>query len=692
MARPLQGWRVRALVVGACLSLAAAVAGLLPAVARLEAALDLELLFFLRGARPAPAEVLIVPIDARAAASLHLPGTASDFERCAEVSFEPRPGYRTLDPPELLARWPRCLHARVLEALAVGEPDAVVMDISFRPRSDPSGIFAEQDRVLAAAMRRAGKVVVVRRLIFEDGNFAGAQPLAGEIEAAAAAVAPFLLLGDRLQRADRFCAFLDDGHWLGACLPAMAHQVVSANRVAAISFGEPVRYFNFYGPPGSFRALRYEQLAAGGEGARPAPGSLRGKVVFMGFAELARPEAVEHFHTPFTTAESVKLSGVELAATAYANLEDGSAVRPVARWARVVAVVAFSMLCTALWVALPAGLAAAGSAIAAAAYLGGAGALFAWHALWLPLALPLGIAAPLAIGAGFVARYRQVKRERDRGLRWMGLTLPASVVQRALGADLQPAQLRERVQGACLNTDIRNWTGFAAGKPPERVGATLARYFDALVPVVYACGAHWDDKAGDGMMALWLDRQPGPGVRASVCEAALAVGEAAERFRRAQGAQELATRIGVHYGPMVMDMVGAPPHFDYRAIGDPPNAAQRLQELNKTLGTRLLVSAAAMEGVAGFVYRELGCFLLRGRERDPMEVRELLGRASGVAPATLALRAAFEAALAAYRAGRREEARERFGRLAAGGDGPSTFYAELCARGAFHGSDPIAIG
>jgi hypothetical protein len=42
----------------------------------------------------------------------------------------------------------------------------------------------------------------------------------------------------------------------------------------------------------------------------------------------------------------------------------------------------------------------------------------------------------------------------------------------------------------------------------------------------------------------------------------------------------------------------------------------------------------------------------------------------------------FEAALAAYRAQRREEARMLFEELAAT-DGPSAFYAGLCAKGYF---------
>lgn len=679
MGRP-PAWQLRAFAAGAGFALLAALATLLPATWSFQEGVDLHWLFVTRGARPPPDGVLIVPIDARAAASLYLPAAPGDYERCADVQLAARAGYRNPDPPELLSRWPRCLHARVLEALAGGEPDAVVMDISFRPRSDPSGIYEAQDRVLAAAMRRAGKVVLVRRLSAEDHAFAGAQPLARELEAAAAAVAPFLLLGDRLQRADKFCAFLELGEWSGACLPTAAHQVVSAGRLARLALGDATRYFNFYGPPGTFRSLRYEALAAGGAAAGPAPGSLRGKVVFIGFAEYGRPEAVEHFGTPFTTAASVKLSGVELAATAFANLHDGSAVRPAPAWARALAPLSLGLLCTLLCVALPPGAAVPLCAGCVLAYLGGAAAAFERHALWLPLLLPVGVAVPLAMGSGLIARYREMKRERDRGVRWAAMLLPPALVQRVLGEDAGLDRLNEPMLGACLNTDIEKWTTFAASQPLELVSATLRDYFARLASVAYARGADWDDKAGDAMMALWLQRHAGGGaLREAVCRAALELAAVAERFSAERPSRDLRTRIGVHYGPIVMSLLGAPPHLEYRAIGDPPNAAQRLQQLNKTLGTRLLVSAQVLEGVPGLVHRELGRFRLRGRAGF-IEVHELVGEAGAVAPERLELLAAFADALRTYRSGRREAAGLMFARLAALGDRPSGYYAALCRR------------
>jgi CHASE2 domain-containing sensor protein len=220
--------RLKALAIGGCLSLLAAASSFVPTVWRWEEGVDLHVLFRARGARAVPDDVILIPIDRKAARRLFLPQAAGEFERCSDVRLDQAlPGYRNPDPPDVLARWPRCLHARALGALADARPDVVVMDISFRPRNDPGGVFADQDRQLAAAMRDAGKVVLTLKIRSERHAGERAQPIAADIEAAAVALAPFLLHGDQLQRADKYCTFKEDGDWTGPCLPTIAHQVAS---------------------------------------------------------------------------------------------------------------------------------------------------------------------------------------------------------------------------------------------------------------------------------------------------------------------------------------------------------------------------------------------------------------------------------------------------------------------------------
>ena len=100
----------------------------------------------------------------------------------------------------------------------------------------------------------------------------------------------------------------------------------------------------------------------------------------------------------------------------------------------------------------------------------------------------------------------------------------------------------------------------------------------------------------------------------------------AERYRQeweARGAPLGVTRIGVHAGLAIVGSFGGGRLYDNTAYGDTINTAARLEAVNKQLGTRICVSAAAAERAEGFVGRPVGDLLLRGRT-EPMRVFEPL--------------------------------------------------------------------
>lgn len=757
----LDSWRIYALVIGGVLAVLAAAISFGSFARTWHEAPDLSLLFGLRVwlgvSRPVPENVLLVPVDGRAASRLFLPKSSEGYERCRDVRLdEPHPDYKNPEPPEILARWPRCLHARALDTLAVAQPDAVVLDISFRPRSDPSGVFAEQDRALAAAIRRFGRVVLALKI---KSEIAGEreQPIVGEIEGAALAVAPFLLLGDQ-QRVDRFCAFKENG-WSGACLPAVTHQIASLGIYAELHkllvlaaaknldllraqadellaqgalqapvgfirylvsdrgttermrallasdkatggvyqlrlrtltdmyLGPAIRYFNFYGPPGTFKTLRYEALVAGPEAARLPPGSLRGKVVFVGFAETARSEQVEHFETPFTTSKGVKLSGVELAATAYANLQDGSAITPAAGWLRAAIALSFGVLCTFFCVFLSLKRALLFCLALAIIYCALVLSLFERSALWLPLLLPLGFTASGALASV----YFELRQQRDL----IGNLLPEWLAEKLASRKQNLAGLDEHVYAICVSTDAKESTRLTDGLGDEMT-AVLKTYFEALFRIVKESGGETVDTAGDAMTAIWRGEPSAAALHKRACTGSLRLYEATERFGRSLPERmrrllierfgretadaALATRIGVDCGPMTLSMIGGQSRRMYHAFGHAFFTAARLRDLNKTLGTCLLVSRPVIDGLDGFVTRDLGRFELRGKTHKT-QVYELIVERADATPGQLELCRAFASALADYDAGRLESARVQFAELKRGnpGDGPSGYYEEVCA-------------
>jgi adenylate cyclase len=184
----------------------------------------------------------------------------------------------------------------------------------------------------------------------------------------------------------------------------------------------------------------------------------------------------------------------------------------------------------------------------------------------------------------------------------------------------------ERRDIATLFTDIASFTSLVESIDPETLAGLLSGYLEGMTEVVFAHEGTVAKIIGDAMHVLFgapVD-QPDAARRTIAC--ALALDDWAERFRREwreRGVPLGLTRIGVHAGPAIVGNFGGGRLFDYTAYGDTVNAAARLEAVNKELGTRICVSAAAVKRAGSFVGRPVGDLLLRGRS-EPMRAYEPL--------------------------------------------------------------------
>jgi adenylate cyclase len=234
----------------------------------------------------------------------------------------------------------------------------------------------------------------------------------------------------------------------------------------------------------------------------------------------------------------------------------------------------------------------------------------------------------------------------------------------------------ELLHGTCLVTDAENYTSVAESLAPTELAALMNEYYGTIFGVVQNYGGEISDTAGDSMVAVWASAEPDALARQRAAQAATAILAAVDEFNGRHPRTPLPTRIGLESGEMLLGNIGAEQRYEYRAIGDIVNTASRIQGLNQLLGTRVLVSAATLEGSADIAARDVGTFLLRGK-RLPVRVLEPV--AASRTTLDLAALEVFEAAMRAFRAGSWQTAHEQFAELAARfpADGPSRYFEAL---------------
>ena len=463
--------------------------------------------------------------------------------------------------------------------------------------------------------------------------------------------------------------------------PATAtHQRVSA--LLDFYGGDEARFLNFYGPPRTIETVPYHVLIADSEAASPRQ-RFAGKTVFVGFSAGApsdQDSVRDDYHTVFTSADGLYLSGVEIAATAFANLVEGKPLRTLSPMLQLGIGAVWGLLMGYASRRLRPPHAVPFVLVSVALYGIVALAAFKYAALWIPTVTPMGVLPAVALFAGVLLNHRDARRERETIKRAFGYFLPNAVVDRLADQMGPVGATGQLVHGTCLATDAEHYTSLAERMDPATLAAYMNRYYAQLFEPVARRGGIVSDVVGDSMVAIWASASSDATLRRDACIAALEMARAIDAFNRTS-AEPLRTRIGLHSGQMLLGNVGAAHHYEYRAVGDIVNTASRIQALNKQLGTCVLVSETAVDGLPEVLARPLGSFVLPGKS-VPVRILELVGVAREATASEHETWARFATALEAWRAGNLHEAARDFTHVleAAPDDGPARFYLLRCRR------------
>ena len=443
--------------------------------------------------------------------------------------------------------------------------------------------------------------------------------------------------------------------------------------------GPENRYLNFYGPPGTIPTIPYHALisserASGDEDTA----DVAGKVVFVGYSEQTVPTKDDSYYTVFTK-DGIDLSGVEIAATAFANLLTGRVLKPTDPLTTAAILLVFGAVIGGLSCVLPAMIAVPSVVALAVAYTLGAQLLFNTANLWMPLATPLFVELPLALLIGLLSQYVSAQHQRTRMQRAISHYVPPRVAQELADHPVDPISVKESVYATCLAADAENFTSLAEGMTPDAAASYLNKYFDALAEAMHQHQADVVKFHVDGVMYAWTANRPDPAVRARACLAALTAVEAVDTFNTRCPPLCLEIGVGLHAGSVFLGHVGGGGHFGFEVVGDIANTAVRIEELNKQLGTRLLASEAVVADLDDFLFRPLGAFLLKGK-KNAVSVAEIMAPKDRASMAQMSLCGRFAGALAAFKGHRWQEATQQFEAILANhpDDGPSRFYLKNC--------------
>jgi len=439
--------------------------------------------------------------------------------------------------------------------------------------------------------------------------------------------------------------------------------------------GSESRFINYYGPARTVTTIPYfKVIETLGEGL-----DFRGKALFVGISEDFRAEQVGGFRTVFSGPEGTDLSSVELAATVFSNLLEGSSIEMIGPWVQLFFLFAWGLLIGIVCRLLTAARAIIAVCVLSAVYFAAAYYQFQANYLWLPVFVPLLTQAPVAVAGAVVWHYLGVKKEREDVRKAMGYYLPDDVIDHMVQNIADFKEKSDTVHGTVLFADAEKYSTLAESMEPAALKTFMNRFYEVLFTPVKKYRGRVLDVVGDAMLAIWYGESLSAETRSGPCRAALEMAAAVAAFNASADGPKLPVRIGLHSGHVSIGTVGAVDHYEYRAVGDCVNTASRLEGLNKYLKTRILVSEDVIAGLDDFLTRPLGRFILAGKV-NALPVHELIGERDKAHGGQFLLCETFGRALEAYRKRLWSEAIGLFEEVLemSPEDGPSRFYLMLC--------------
>jgi class 3 adenylate cyclase/CHASE2 domain-containing sensor protein len=349
------------------------------------------------------------------------------------------------------------------------------------------------------------------------------------------------------------------------------------------------------------------------------------RLATAGFSAVAAPRCAGP-GSPVKTIVRDSLPGVYIHATAINNILNGDALRefgPGVYWS-----LSLPLALLGAFLALGMSPIAGGAAlvIAIAGWTGASAALFA-SALVAPLLDPI----TASVAAFFtMLGYRFLIADRDKRFLRQAFTfyLAPAVIERMVSSETPPKLGGESRLVTVLFSDIAGFTAISERLSPSELVSFMNIYLTAMTDIVELHGGFVDKYIGDAIVAVFGAPLDDPdhaqrGVTAALqCRDQLAAMQ--DRFNLPSDIT-VAARIGLNTGVTLVGNIGSQRRFNYTVMGDTVNLAARLESINKTYGTTIMVSAETASACdEAIVFREIDRVRVVGKTQ-PVVMMEALG-------------------------------------------------------------------
>lgn len=195
--------------------------------------------------------------------------------------------------------------------------------------------------------------------------------------------------------------------------------------------------------------------------------------------------------------------------------------------------------------------------------------------------------------------------------------IPTEFMEYLQKSDITDLRLGDHVRKemTIFFSDIRAFTRLSEDLTPEENFAFINSYLSRMVPLIRERGGFVDKYVGDGIMALFPDKQGADQALRASLEMQKRMVEY-NRHRASVGYRSIDMGIGIHTGTLMLGVVGVQDRMENTVISDAVNLSSRLQAIAKAFDIGVVISEQcfkSLDDAGQFKYRFIGKVRVKGK-------------------------------------------------------------------------------